>query len=59
MRNAIQFFGTRFFHRGSRVAPGSLEFLFESERSESATANSSFLRMPFTLEVQPSHNITK
>jgi len=27
------------------VAPGSLEFLFESERAESATTNSSFLRI--------------
>jgi len=34
-----------FFALALEVAPGFLEFLFESERAERATANSSFLRM--------------
>jgi len=32
-------------HEFFAMAPGSLEFLFESERAESATSNSSFLRI--------------
>jgi len=39
------FFAYAFFAVALEVAPGSLEFLFESERAESATANSSFLHM--------------
>jgi len=34
-----------FFAVALEVAPGSLEFLLESERAKSATANSSFLRI--------------
>jgi len=35
-----------FFAVALEVAPGSQEFLFESAKAESATANSSFLRIP-------------
>jgi len=45
MRNAIRFIEHYFFGAALEVAPGSLEFLFKSERAESSTSNRSFLRI--------------